>query len=195
MRINNVVGSISNASDKISLTNQPTITNHTNMVLFGVNYKPNQVLPETESLILRASKRINIEKRKILTALKKTWDSYALGRASNIYMGHREVPLNKYIVDDLNHQIQLTGNLPAKRRVYFSETEPNVYFIHVDPIKNTHHSTDIMYEVDFRTDKDGVISEFNPDPCEASAEPEQVEALNKRLQYCLEALFPKKKKK
>lgn len=155
--------------------------------------KPNQVLPATEKLILRAVKQIKLEKNKIIAALNKTWESYAMGKVSNIYIGHKEIPLDKYEMEWLHQRIQLTGDIPGHERVYFCETEPNRFLIHIDPISERIKSKEnTMYDIDFRTTEEGTITEYDPDMGKESTDPAEVRQLNERVQYCLKALFPKK---
>ena len=181
-----------------NLQNHPTnCISKPNMAADTVSFrskalKPNQVLPATEVLIQRAIQKTKVEKKKILAALNKTWESFAMGKASNIYIGHREIPLDRNKVDWLHQSIQLTGNLPGNKRVYFCEVEPDNFLLHVDPIKNTHNTKDVIYEIDYRADKEGKITEFNPEYGGESTDPEKVKTLNERLQYCLKALFPRK---
>lgn len=155
--------------------------------------KSNQVLPETERLIQKGIKQIKVEKKKIIKALTNVWNYYAMGKKSNIYIGHGEPPLDESKVEWLQHRIQLTGKLPGNRKVFFYEAEPNKFSVTVSPAKSTHNSSEVMYDIDYRGDKDGFIEEFNPDYCLPSEDPEKIRELNQRLQYCLNGLFPKKK--
>lgn len=157
--------------------------------------KPNQVLPKTELLIQKGIRQIKVEKKKIIKALTNVWNYYAMGKKSNIYIGHGEPPLDENQVGWLQHRIQLTGKLPGNRKVFFYEAEPNKFSVTVSPAKNTHNLSDVMYDIDYRADKDGLIEEFNPDYNEPSSDPVKIKELNERLQYCLNALFPKKKAK
>lgn len=167
-------------------------------VTFGAStpLKPNQVLPATEKLIQRAIRQTKIEKNKIITALNKTWESYTMGKVSNIYIGHKELPLDQRQVESLHQSIQLTGNAPGHEKIYFFEKEPNRYVLHIEPINSTKkfdgHTT---YDIDYRTNKEGMITEFDPEMgmSEETTDTVKIKQLNERVQYCLKFLFPQKK--
>lgn len=175
-----------------------SLTNDT--VTFGAStpLKPNQVLPATEKLIERAIRQTKIEKNKILAALNKTWETFTMGKVSNIYIGHKPLPLDERQVEWLHQSIQLTGDIPGNKRVYFAETEPRHFLLHVDPIDNKIINPDYaVYDIDYRkcTDdnKIGTIEEFiNNNMSRETTQPKEIKELNQRLQYYLKALFPKK---
>lgn len=155
-------------------------------------YEPNQVLPETEKLILKATKKVKAEKEKIINALNKTWKQYALGKKSDIYIGHRELPLDKNQMDWMHLQIQLTGDLPNKERVYFAETEPKHFFIHINSTEEHINPTnkDISYDIDFRNSVNGKIEETASDSAsETTSDNAKIEQLNQKVQYYLKAVL------
>lgn len=197
-RTNNFGIAISQAtiSDSQKTTYAPMINSKimTDSIAFKAQpLKPNQVLPATEKLILRAVKQIKIEKNKIIAALNKTWESYAMGKVSNIYIGHKEIPLDKNEMEWLHQRIQLTGDIPGHKRVYFSASEPNRYSLDIYPVNEKIKSKEnTMYDIDFRTSDEGIITEFDPDMGKESSDPAVIRQLNERVQYCLKALFPKK---
>lgn len=197
-KINNIlIAKSQTANSDTQKTSHGPITNF-NIMSDTVAFKaqtlmPNQVLPATEKLIQRAVRQTKIEKNKIIAALNKTWKSFAMGKVSNIYMGHKELPLDNYQMEWLHQSIQLTGDIPGHERVYFSECEPHRFLIHIDPIKEPLNPKEhVIFDIDYRTSDKGIITEFSPNMCEVTTDPTKIQQLNERVQYCLKALFPKK---
>lgn len=172
----------------------------TDTVSFGVNkiYSPNQILPSTDKLIQRAVKKISVEKTKIVKGLEETWDAFAMGKKSSIYIGHREAPLDKNQIDYLQDLIQLTGNIEGKKRVSLSNRYPNKFLLYIDQINSNvpKHSNDITYDIDYTIKPNGMITEFVGDNMTPETKnPTEIKKLNERVQYYLKALFPKKEVK
>lgn len=101
----------------------------------------------------------------------------------------------KKMLSSLNDSKKIIVELPNNVRVSFSEHEPNRYLLYVDFMNDTaqKHSNDSVFDLDYRVEKEGKITEFNGNKMiKESDKSSEVRELNQRVRYYLSSLFPAK---
>lgn len=89
----------------------------------------------------------------------------------------------------------LVAALPEKLRVTFSQNEPKRYLLVIDKLKSksVKHSDDIIFDLDYRLENEGKITEFiGNDMLKGNDKQVDIKRLNQKVRYYLSALFPQK---